>query len=740
MIKIKKSTNEYVNIIDCRYDGSFKAFGFNQTPAYAIKISPDRTIFEECIENIRNYDENDFVFILDDDSHKTLELKKLLKKSEIFNYQIAFVNKEIKIPADIVEGKDYRYFNLYKSISYSEKELENVVILDHNDEIIFSDGGKDKYKYFSNKIIDKENSESILCQILDFTNPRVIEEIYGNYYKYNKDLDAQKEYYRSNLLFDELDKFYVDNIESYLLDYAIYLPDTGRLNELIKLAQDYDLESLVNIGSQEDLLCKKVRNVNRFIKKGNNLEQWYIDFPDAISNKIYRTTALNIKEAQKQACQSKEEVSPMLMNYILVCAIQEKSLTIDFAKKILSKAVQNNYNQIRKKHIACSIFDYLKINAPHELKPLLLTGQYNHVQSLHFLLSGVNFNEFYPGICRVERELNNYNATKIMRKNKVTVDKGNEINILNPKVAICISGATRYDVKKLLELHKETLVDKLNADVFIATWDSHEIYPGLTGPAAWDKSVWLSKHFVPLINDVPADIKILEDFRKKLPTVAKKIYEPEKVENSVDTFQEVFPNCTVSITNEQEFEEMYNKESFITRENLNQAKMFYGIWKAQQLVKESDIEYDYTIRVRIDYTVVNDFTIENLLALGENELALHRNPNVGPSDIIFGGSVSNMDVIASIWENAVNNSDICPIEINGEKACYDSHKLMESYMADAEIIANTANMIVPSNAAIQKMIRIPDVTNELNKDLVNVPKEEHDKYIKFFEKLYNYNR
>lgn len=730
-----KKEKKKLAVIDCRY---FANYNLNKDTCPLSIVINEETLFHTMLNKYDFSHIEKYIFIIS--SYNTSSLVELIKQENISNYEVVFADKELSSWEVLrkVKNDNYVFVNLFKFVGTHEN-----TIIDQNGSLIYSEGCSQKLIYKDGSLYSELTGDFVqTCSICDLSSDIKIEDEFGNYYRSNKQVNAEKKYLLKNLKFDELDVLYNDNLDTLIYDYIIYLYDTGQLNKLIELNSKFDFTHLIKLADPKYPHIEILKFLRNSMECPNNEK---FKFNSVLDNDIYRISLISIEEAQSRICSSNTEHNHVLTTHILNEAIREKSLTTEYITKIVYFACKAPYNPIRKKYVATKITCYLSNSAPHLLRMLPNTGQYNYVQKLHFLLSGCDFNRFKPGIRRVEKLLSKHKGVNIIRdKSQIitleNVDTSKSKRKRSPKVAVCISGAMRYDTKKLLQLHKENIITPLNADVYISTWNNAEVYPGLTGPSTWDNAIWLEKLYAPLIPLVPEDIKRYKDFKNTLPNVFNKVSKAQKKEISSDDIYEVLPNAKVSISDEIEFEEKYDTEEMRTRDSLNQAKMFYGIWKAQDMVDKSGIDYDYVIRVRIDYVPNKGYSLDNLLSLEENELGMSRDSVVGPTDICFSGSKKNMDIIASIWPNAVHSACLCPITIDNKKAQYDSHKLLESYMADAGLITNTENKVHRSNRAVLNIIKFPDVKSELELDLKNINEEDHEKYRKFFMEAMNFNK
>ncbi len=182
------------------------------------------------------------------------------------------------------------------------------------------------------------------------------------------------------------------------------------------------------------------------------------------------------------------------------------------------------------------------------------------------------------------------------------------------RTAICISGLPRT-FKQALPSMKEHLIDPLNADVFISTWDCTDTI---------NKGSTLSQK----------DDGSLEEFRKYYNAL-----DFEAEEHNKDTVHKVFP---------------FPKESSKIWK-ISAIPMFYKMYRANRLRKEwertHNFKYDLVIRARSDMVYNNGIEPKDIQESLDNENILHLIIENGIWDQFAFSSGPAMDIYSDMFYN-----------------------------------------------------------------------------------------
>lgn len=146
--------------------------------------------------------------------------------------------------------------------------------------------------------------------------------------------------------------------------------------------------------------------------------------------------------------------------------------------------------------------------------------------------------------------------------------------IKKKKVALCLSGHLRYPERWLPYL-KRNIIDPLNADVFIHTWDSNGKQRIINGAPAPDETTRLN---VPKVMD---------------------FFDPKKI--AIENNEAFIDSWLKSWKDEIYILDLAAKAEFITSQ-------LYSIYKSNQVrleyCHENKVEYDIVIRMRADYRIL----------------------------------------------------------------------------------------------------------------------------------------
>ena len=190
------------------------------------------------------------------------------------------------------------------------------------------------------------------------------------------------------------------------------------------------------------------------------------------------------------------------------------------------------------------------------------------------------------------------------------------------KVALCISGAFRgenfiEDIRNSIN----GIAKPLNADVFIASWDSYKVWMGLCGGEPGWLRILYSQN---IIEAAPKEIVVFNaEFKDKFPNIYnalnREIDRPitSKILNKIQKL----PNVKgVYLSNEREFLQKYPcKLDYATS-----LKMTYNYTRVVKLIQDYEEKhnfyYDYIIHIRPDFEYTLNFSIDTLEKLKDNQL------------------------------------------------------------------------------------------------------------------------
>lgn len=697
--------------------------------------------------------------------------RMIIKDEEVVIYNIdtyvemgEILKKDIKseysgfIPSFKAKGENWSFVKFTEELKISEVS-EKVKISDYGTVgfYYFKSWGKYKkiYEKYKLEIKEKykevyiapmyeyliEEGENIYGSIVGskkihiLGTPEDIEYFDYDYLEKQEDIEPYKRDLLNRMEFDKLDDLYERNIQKYnkyIPEYILYLADTGRLLEIKEICNNFDMEKILKKYEKNKVKKKLVQKFieNDFFSDAMDKRIWYI----AQSEILYAYEIF--KEEKRTYLSRKWEIKnyskTMLVVFLINRVIEEEVLEINIIRDIMISVLESNmYNVRKKKYLFVILYNYAKEKNIDVYKFKKGTEQYNLVQPTLTLLCKGEYENYKKGIKRYLKELRSLYEIKSFFKSENYVQKKDKPE---KKIAVCISGIFRWNYIELLEVFKEKMVNPLNADVYIFTWDKMESYPGFGGPNQGDDADWSNYYFQKIKNEIPREIKKYKDFKKKLPNTAEKLKTPEKKELNIEEIKKIFKNVNIVVEKEENFPEMIGVENdFVRRGNYNQAKMFYGISKSIQMAT-NNAKYEYIIRCRPDWIPLKKNSIEKIEGLGKNELGINLNSFIGPTDLMFYGAGHTMGKFSEIWEIMMENKTLSPFYSEGKNVRNESHALMELFMRQFNFIPNTDKRLeYETKFLFSQNLYIPDFSEELEKDLLAL--NDYDKAI--MEKIFS---
>jgi len=182
-----------------------------------------------------------------------------------------------------------------------------------------------------------------------------------------------------------------------------------------------------------------------------------------------------------------------------------------------------------------------------------------------------------------------------------------------PRVAVCISGVFKVSVEQLKSI-QEMIVAPLHADVFLHTWDEYQLWAGSArkGDRFWELN------FEGLNIEIPSEMKSVSSFCANFPNTSEVMYsDVSKKIDRRDIYSIISPK-ECHIENVSNFIK-YNlniQDNYKFQEKLNQAFMFYGMYRCFELMREYEdkngFRYDYVIRIRPDNIIFDSIDLNKL--------------------------------------------------------------------------------------------------------------------------------
>lgn len=519
---------------------------------------------------------------------------------------------------------------------------------------------------------------------------------------------------------------------NHLSDYVKLLADFGKLDKIFYL---FDKHGFDFIEEQVHNPQQKHPNVIKHIL--NFIRDEYIPSLYNTVRANHNHTLLSLSSRQ-ELCELLKYVethadeiintgtSPgdnMILNFAINQLISANLISSELGIKIVTAFANNkNINGFRKRFVLSSVLNYFFTKGDRQF--FKLSDQwYNHIQRIATQLNSFFIDE---GAKKTYSQFNNAiaNANNIRMK-------------CEPRVAICISGMFRGNETAIASAMKnlhENIISPLNADVFIHTWDNYQIWPGIggAGPQNWVVRLFGDN----AVKLCPQELTSFVEFKKYFQKSAD-IIEPLVSEPFTREFMESFIQPTsFSVDNEANFISSLGKyaDKFLSRGKHNQAKMFYGIYEATQLMiaheDENNFKYDYVIRTRPDVTLNGEVSKDFLKQLQSNELGTEMHWVVGPGDT-FNIACRNVHIkMANLWEASLAANQLSPFECFHK---YDAHSLLFLWMMKNHITPVTQPVKAYLSSVTSSSIPTEVLNNAFSYDLKNAAKKfEHDENAKKF--------
>ncbi|EAH4946271.1 capsular biosynthesis protein [Campylobacter jejuni] len=545
----------------------------------------------------------------------------------------------------------------------------------------------------------------------------------------------------------EYDKvqFLYENIiknEYYLFEFVRFLADIGKLERIYKLFFiDFGIDVIRKL-IEKDVKDSEVgvNMLNFFI---NIFNPSILEYKDNIESKILYLTyhedfdrLISLFRHNTNILKKDCGKMQMIINFSLNKMMENNYLKEDLILPILYLYENSkNINQQRKKFVLSSCIEYFD----KKQEPLFFKCANSIL--IGSLLSQMNFEqgrrvyEFKNYQCFRKYHLNNkIDNVKIdnVKIDNVKIDnvKIDNVKIDNVKIAVCLSGLFRGDIYKVIANLKFNLIDKLNADLFIFTWDRYVQYPGFCGDENWVYRLFGGK----FLKKCPDELKTLSFLKQKFPNTYSKLNIEQGVQKINQKYIQDIVKCSnIQIQNEEEFISSLDLNMTSKRET-NRIKMFYGIYKSIQMALEYEkinkFRYDYIFRVRPDIGLIGNIEIKDLNKLQNNELAVDFF-SYGVQDQFFYAHRNVMIEVAKIWEYCYEKNDIFLRSFDS------SHYLLFIYLTLRNILTVKPNFRRDVSLATRDNV-FPNVAKELQEDFLklNMKIENNINIKNFLEEMF----
>lgn len=296
------------------------------------------------------------------------------------------------------------------------------------------------------------------------------------------------------------------------------------------------------------------------------------------------------------------------------------------------------------------------------------------------------------------------------------------------KVAVCISGMYRNHAESLQSI-KEKIVEPLDADVFIHTWDQMSVWSGCGGNPDMGRLLGSES-----INVLPKNYNTLDKLKELFPSAFPILYSPISRDIRADKeFSLLNPKKIITETEAEFLNFLGDLKGYMRlRNTTNQIKMFHGIKQSLDMALEYD-NYDYIIRCRPDIILDNKFTSRVVESL-ENNIIYTKVAGIGLLDAFFLMSSSmayNLSLFIDLMyqKKELSTFDNFPF--------YDSHNLLQAWVHSNNY--DCSLLQIKETLLAAPKIEIPGLKTALYNDYSMLDKLNKEKFKDFVEYLIKRN-
>ncbi|ELZ2022297.1 hypothetical protein THM98_001630, partial [Campylobacter coli] len=235
-------------------------------------------------------------------------------------------------------------------------------------------------------------------------------------------------------------------------------------------------------------------------------------------------------------------------------------------------------------------------------------------------------------------------------------------NIKKPKIALCLWGVCRGNYMKVLQETKKNIIDPLNADVFLHTWDEWDRWPGLCGTLNWH---WRfirprdRKFFPSIMNGKNLQMYFPNVFNK-MSTVIKDTLPLTDILNIINPRSYKIENAnTVERSIDFSIEKLkYQFESH--HYPLAVFRLRYQMYKVIEILRQYEIKngtYDYIIMQRFDTSCERKIDIKFLENIDFNEIKMQLG-KTGVVDFLLMGKRNSVLKLVNLYQKMIDQQEI----------------------------------------------------------------------------------
>ncbi|HIW07472.1 MAG TPA: hypothetical protein H9889_09155 [Candidatus Ignatzschineria merdigallinarum] len=497
--------------------------------------------------------------------------------------------------------------------------------------------------------------------------------------------------------------------------FLIFCCDIGRLDIVYYVSQfiDKDRELLQQY-------IEKIPNIQRILKfseikdiaRLQQLSMHEISFKDAVLLKEQFFTFL--REMRKSGAALFMDNMTLSFSLTLLLRTDFALLDKDECVEIVEyfKNVEKT-EQIRRNTCYLLIFDYV---IKHNLDAFftLPKRHFNHLTYVQYALTATSFlsKEMKSNLFHLFKD-------KIKHQNNLS-------NTRKLKFAVCISGLYRNH-PDVLQSIKTNLIDSLDADVFVHTWDQMSYWTGYGGsPSCWRTLGMDAQRQLPQKYH-----HNLRDLQSILPKTTHILSTPLMTSNDVELLKGILNPTAILVENETDFIASLSNPSGFTklRGTYNQIKMFWGIKQSFDLAL-AEGKYDVIIRIRPDTAVMNEITplfFENI----ENNVLYSRTwPKTGIADATFYFTDSVAYIFSRFVDQMMDKQALSPFDKYPE---YDAHALLAAWVFDNNLQLDPK--YIPTVIQVNPTTKLEGLSDALDQDYAALDDDKKEALVGFIDYL-----
>lgn len=526
-----------------------------------------------------------------------------------------------------------------------------------------------------------------------------------------KYVQEQLKYSLSNWDFESAERWmeFISDIDKRELpQYVRFLADIGKLDKVKDVVGALKSNPLLNTYLSEVesySVCRNLINFDlRICAEYESRKEYFSKlYVYSMCNKTDKIFDLLTAYRDQHLTPKSTSEQNMILNFAVNKLIDANYINADIVRALIAHVAScSNINLVRKKYLTNKLIGYT-------LKNIELSREFFNLKDVYVVHIRV-----IPLIQALTGD--DCGGMQLQQDVYRAIQKFNNLSFAGerkaPKIAVCISGMFKTDTTNLSDIY-EKLVKPLNADVFLHCWDRQQDWAGDVRRYNFWHRVFGVKN-----SEVPSNLLNLKFLELNYPNVYNCLLSSSFVNLDIKSINQYGDTKKFLVESENEFLQRFAiDDGYKTRGTFNQVKMFYGMYKSFELLKEyeqeNNFEYDYVVRLRTDAVInANNITIGHLESLDDSLVAVHSGSGWGISDGFFYATRNSYEKIVGIWREIISSKSLSPFI---EFADYDAHKLLGLWLIRNNIHPvnwklSCGTIVAGSN------FKVPNLKDALSKD------------------------